>query len=496
MNIKKKPLAALIVSAALMFQSCGFIILNDLSAENEVPDNEASESENENVPQEYDYEYTKYVYTDSGHSLAEQYLETIPERDYEGAVFFITTSDKSYISPDDTGSVVSRLAVQRNAEVSEKLNLTMIFNTVDSGTMLDELKEAVASGSYYTDLLMVPVYTVGTYKMSGTLINLRNVPFFDVNQPYFNVDSSVMTSGGYSTYAITGDASVSPHSFTGVFMNTDILNDAGYSANALYSTVIDGTWTWDRYLEICSSVVKMNSDFSTSYNTTTTQNLVSRLPDLIFKSSGKNYINTGERTVPAMGFNARTAKITMNNMYAVYNDGWGILDENTNAADDFAAGKSMFLIDYLSVMDGMTETPARWGVLPLPKEIETGEYRTLISNNELVFAVPRNHTNPETAAITLSALNAASYGYIYDEYVNYQFAHVLRDNPSADMLDIILDTATFDFALAFGNAYPTIGDATYRLIRQCARSNDLAEKYVDLAKIATDTMHTYFDLSY
>lgn len=144
----------------------------------------------------------------------------------------------------------------------------------------------------------------------------------------------------------------------------------------------------------------------------------------------------------------------------------------------------------------MTNSAADWGILPLPKEEERDEYRTLIANTEAVFAVPKNHTNGEFAAITLSYLNAASYGYIYDEYVNYNMLHILRDNESVNMLDMILDTPAFDFAFAFGNAYPTIAQATYQLIRDCAPKNNLEEYFSDRKATANETMRKYFDLRY
>jgi len=147
-------------------------------------------------------------------------------------------------------------------------------------------------------------------------------------------------------------------------------------------------------------------------------------------------------------------------------------------------------------MSWMPGAKADWGVLPLPKGKEADDYRTLISNTELVFAVPKNHTNGEIPAIILSALNAASYGHIYDEYVNYHMAEVLRDNDSINMLEMILTTASFDFALAFGNAYPTIASATYRLIRDCAATNNLDDYFTDRRTTAQTTLKEYFPLKH
>ncbi len=132
----------------------------------------------------------------------------------------------------------------------------------------------------------------------------------------------------------------------------------------------------------------------------------------------------------------------------------------------------------------------------MPKESEEDSYRTLVSNNELIFTVPANHKNGEMVSVVLSALNAGSYGHLYDEYIEHSMIHVLRDNDSINMLDLILDTAAFDFSLAFGNAYPTIAAGTYGLIRESALADDLETRFTDAVTKTRETLSTYFNLTY
>lgn len=508
MIIKRFVAALIVLSLLISTTSCGFIIVNDMSdGGSDVGDSGSAgtddgETSSENntasdaASDENGVKYEKYVSDVDKKALSEQYLAELPERDYDGAVFFITTTDKSFIAPDDTSSTVSRLAVIRNSEVEEKLNISLITTITDSSTMLTELKNAIASDSYYTDLLMLPIYTVGSFKMADTLINLRTLPFFDIEKPYFNSMSSDMTSGGYSTYGVAGDASISPSSFSAVFMNKSIAQEAGADVDEICSAADNGTWTWDMYLSVVDEVKLLNESSGKSYYTTTAENTASRLTDLVFKSSGNDYISASARRVPVVGYTVKSTKKTMENLYKLYNDNNRITDSSAGAINIFAKGESAFLIEYLDIMPTLSTSSAEWTLLPLPKEVEQDEYRTLIANTESVFAVPINHTNGEYAAITLSYLNAASYGYIYDEYVEYNMFHVLRDNSSVNMLDLILDTPAFDFAFAFGNAYPTIAQATYQLIRDCASKNNLSEFFADRKSTATETMKKYFDLRY
>lgn len=501
MKFKRIPsLAALLSAAAILLQatSCGFIIVNDMSPDSgtDVPTEETVTSEN--IPFQPE-DYTPYTPRDS-YSLSRQYLDELPERDYGGAVFFITTPSTDYIDPDNTASVVNKLAVERNEDVAQRFGVTMIPSLSDASTMLSELAQAVAADSYYTDLLMVPVYMVGNFRAADTLINMRTLPFFNVDQPYFNKDSSDMTSGGYSTYGIAGQASIAPSSFSALFMNKNVLIEAGLDPYALYDSAALGTLTWDNILTCIDTVKTLNGDRTASglpaYYTMTVQNTADRFPDLVFKSGGSDYVKTGTRAIPVVGYTVKTVQKTMDTLAKFYNDQYSITDSTAGAVSCFSGGESAFLVDYLYIMSWMPGAKADWGILPLPKGKESDSYRTLISNTELVFAVPKNHTNGEVPAIILSALNAASYGHIYDEYVDYHMDEVLRDNDSINMLELILTTASFDFALAFGNAYPTIAASTYRLIRDCAATNNLDDYFTDRRTTAQATMKEYFPLKH
>lgn len=499
----KRNLLALILVFLMLFTlpSCGFIIINDISSENESEQGGTDTSATDKDP-EAESGYTKYEDGESKRDLARAYLEELPDRYYDGAAFFITTPSTDYISPDETGEAVSKLAHERNREVEEMLGITIVTTVRDAGTMLEELKQAEKSGMYYTDLFMIPIYMIGQYRAEDVLLNMRSIPFFDIDKPYFNKASSDMTSGGYSTYGVAGHASISPSSLSAVYMNKSILAEAGVDVSEIYKSAADGDWTWDMLLACTDTLRDLNGEKKASdesfsgYYTITAQKTASRLPDLIFKAAGNDFIKTGKRKVPSIGYSLHTVEGTVELIKTIYNDEYAITYESAGAIKPFSEGRSAFLIDYLDVMEALTGSATEFGLLPLPKLEEKDSYRTLVANTELVFAIPKGHTNTEYAGITLSALNAASYGYIYDEYVDYSMMNYLRDNESIGMLDMILDTAEFDFALAFGNAYPEIANATYKLIRECAKSGNIADYFEERGLAARAVLRENFDLSY
>lgn len=490
----RKIIAFVLTFASLFLQSCGLIIVNDMTGETETESEKESSYSTSSGERETSAPYVKYEETD-GIELAMEYLNSLPERDYEGAVFFITTPSSDYIAPADTTSAVSKLAVERNAIVEEKLGVKLISSVDTSDNILVGLKNAVAADTYYTDLIMLPIYQVGTYRANDVLLNMRTIPFFDIDQPYFYKESSDMTSGGYATYAVAGDASISPSSFSAVYFSTSLLGSAGIDKEKIYSWAKNGVWTWDKMFVCAESVRALNGD-GVNYYTITSQNNAQRLPDLVFKAVGNDFIASERRKVPQIGFTAEGAQKAMDILERIYTDDRAITDPTAGAAGIFSNGESAFLIEYIYVMSWLTNSSADWGIVPIPINEIGDDYKTLIANNELIFAIPKNHTNPEFASMVLAALNAASYGYIYDEYVEYSMINYLRDNGSVNMLGIILDTATFDFALAFGNEYPQIADSTYKLVRKCAKTNDLEKYFESAAEKANSVLKQEFGLKY
>ena len=139
----KRNLLALILVFLMLFTlpSCGFIIINDISSENESEQGGTDTSATDKDP-EAESGYTKYEDGESKRELARAYLEELPDRYYDGAAFFITTPSTDYISPDETGEAVSKLAHERNREVEEMLGITIVTTVCDANTMLEELKQA------------------------------------------------------------------------------------------------------------------------------------------------------------------------------------------------------------------------------------------------------------------------------------------------------------------------------------------------------------------
>ncbi len=477
-------LTLLTVGLLLASTSCGFITIQDvtLDTERETEEKVPPESVAEN-----ETEYEKYDGEPDGEALVQAYFAQLPQKDLGGALFTITAPSSDYIDPVDGKTSVSRMAIERNEQVESHFNVSITTRVDTSYNIREKMKAAKEAGSYYSDLVMVPIYTVGQFQKEELLADLNTLPYFDQSQPYFYKESAEMSSGGYATYAIAGEASVSPDSFSAVFMNKTLLGEAGIDAPSLYKMAEKGTWTWDEMIATMEALSAGNGTDEAQKGpyTLVTENGADRLADLVFKASGHDFVMVRKMRAPVIGFYVHGVQDTLDRIAFLLNDP-GVL-ASQGVLPYFEKGEAAFLIDQLHVLPQLANATVDWGLLPLPAGEEGGEYRTLVANMETVFAVPAIGTDGERASLVLSALNAAYGGYIHGAYVDYAMYHYLRDNASVNMLDRILDTPAFDFAFAYGNAYPEIGDATYKLLRSTAKANDMAKYYTDL-KIAANRL--------
>ena len=478
-----RALASVLAASLVSMTGCGLVVVNDMSTTQ--GDTSPSHDETESYTVDTATPYTKYTPDKDNAAIGEAYIEALPALTFDGAAFFITSPSFSYLYPDELGTTVSQLAYTRNQKLEERYDVSIITAQSDAQTMLDEVKKAIASGSYYSDFMMVPLYQLGAFKGAGVLFNLRSLPYLDMTKPYFFSESVSAASAGYNTWGIAGQASVEPGDFSAVYINRDAIKAAGLDTP--YSLVRDGTWTWDRFFTYVSDVTDVTY-------TVTAQNTASRLADLVYTSMGNRFVLSGEKLIPIVHFTEDSAQKTIETGRKIFTDPKSITDPSAGATGCFSRGESLFLIDYLYVASWLTNAQCDWGLVPLPKGEEKGTYRTLVSNTALLFTVPANTTNGEMDSILLSAINALSYGTMYDAYVENSMYHVLRDNASVDMLDRILDTATFDFALAFGPSYPTIAKGTFQLIRSAMTSTENPKDFADAVSNANMILAEHFGM--
>lgn len=443
---------AAVLTAALLLSSCGVLHGTDAGEDTADADSVGTAA----LPDTG--EMNVIDNTAAYEAVSNAYLSGIPVKDYDGAPFVIAAPWTAVISGGDDGTVLSVARHERNRKVEEIWNVSIVSSAVDADSFQTLVQAAVQADEYYADLLMIPQYMLGSFVADGSLLNLNSLPFLDLEQPYFDADSVEAATVGGKIYAAAGAASFDEETLTGMYFNRDLFQTLGIEVP--YTAVYDGTWTWDRFFTITSTLSDINEANNTAYTSFSYQYAAESLPSTVFFSAGGKFVRSDGKSSPTITYSAEDAAIA-ERVTALFSDPGAHRDTETGVTK-FYTGESLFLLDRLYIMTWMPNGKQNWGVLPMPKADETqADYVSPVNKEALFFAVQKNNADAERTALILSALNAASYDLISDAYIDYAMYHLIRDNDSANMLEILLRTRTYDFAWSFGPSNSILAGATY-----------------------------------
>ena len=136
-------------------------------------------------------------------------------------------------------------------------------------------------------------------------------------------------------------------------------------------------------------------------------------------------------------------------------------DVVTAGKKTFGEGHALFMGEVMQCVTRMRDSETDFGMLPWPKYEESQEnfYCFLHSTAGKGVCIPTTQLDPEKAGIIVEAMAAKSVSTVteayYDKAITYKY---MRDEESAEMLDIILQNRIYDLAYSYdwGGLYGSI----------------------------------------
>ena len=370
-------------------------------------------------------------------------LDHLLKKDYSGGNFFVATTNPELLTPGRGGDTLNNARYYRTQLVETAYNIRLQSVLMDRENIYQTITNSVRAGEYISDIVCAPIDVQSLFIQSGLLINLRKMPFMNLNADYYNKSSVQANTVNGEIYGVVSDLLFEPNKIYAVFYNKNLLKTYGGMEN-LDELYENNKWTYDEMLGLCKT---MAGNVDTAANDLFTIGFSQENDDIV----NGMYISADFPPPVGIELASVTEKIQDTVSRIINNrDGISPLISNDDAPQKnaFSQGSMLFALLTLDMIPEITDTDFNWGILPMPAVSvnETHLYPSVVSftkGSSLCLSILRNVPNTEKCGIIAEALSLASHDYMREMYVSELMTYNLRDMTSVNMVDKILDNVMY-----------------------------------------------------
>lgn len=382
--------------------------------------------------------------------------DNLPDENFDGYKFtFYTRECCSHVDgiyqEEDSADIVDSAVYMRNQRVGERFNVTIAEPLTGTDGEATVLRNAIAAQDSICDATIWHFRHLGDLALEGYLYDLNTIPHIDFSKPWWSsylIDSYSIFG---KSYVAMGYYDVDNITLTGsLYFNKRLAEN--YLDTNLYETVHNGAWTLDELIRVSRLVgddlngdgkIKIEDDlfgfgtaagfmfmFQSAADQPTTQRDADGIPELVINT--ERMATIVEKTYDLL-HNSPYNHVEEGGIFKTFTEGRVLI--HTGLLDDSMRAETRDMTD-------------SFGILPFPKFDEAQEeYRSHGSAHCSLIGVPITVSELERTGILIEALAAQGYKDIrpavYDVALK---SKLVRDEESAEMIDIILDGRTGDFA--------------------------------------------------
>ncbi len=395
----------------------------------------------------------------------ETQLEGYEDIDFGGRIFTIAGykgdndgfSNEKEIYLDEGSDKMDAVGIQvreRNRFIETLYGCKIAKNISDAPG--DLVSADITTGKHTIDLVTLK-YCVGRAATSGDYYNLADK--LDLTQEWWDANyvksNTIKNSNGTDTlYSIVGDFALASYNLAHAIMynknNYDtMVAKLGYDA---YQLVRDGKWTMDIFAEMIKAgaqEVSGNSDIKYSEGDIVGWATTPHAPHGLHVASGLSMMSVVDgKLTYNLKDNVDQWNTALNKAIEVYGTTGHDACGYSNGQAGIVSGKVTFYSDIISKLEEDTfrnATDVKIGLLPYPKYSESQEnYAHYVDNHLMIYALPISVSDYENVVDFLTILAAHSRAQVRQTWIDSYCYEYLGDQDSADMLEIILNTRTYD----------------------------------------------------
>lgn len=358
---------------------------------------------------------------------------------------------------DNIGETVSDAVWERNATVSERLNINLQWVPTDGGSLSADqtiFKQTVMTADDTFHFFLATGNTSSQAGLTNYMRDLTNMPNVDWSSPWWwEFANEALSLDGKSHQFVVGDMLLTNLAQTCImYFNKNLYENTYGDANEMYKLTLDGNFTVDKLHELVEGAYQdVNGDgvandgdiFGLLWSAATTEELAGYVAscdlDMYVREADGHLLITmdNERTITAI-----------EKLYSLQNENIGSHKGTGAIADQakpFAEGSGMFLGARLisATTETMREMEDEYGILPMPKlDEEQEKYLAGVHESGTVLCVPKTTDDAKFATVgaTFEALCGEAHRSYMDAFLETAMKmKYSRDALSGQCIDLIMD---------------------------------------------------------
>lgn len=391
----------------------------------------------------------------------------VPDKKYDGKEFMFLTRDAAewttvdiYAAEQTTDPIVDAV-YRRNDMIQTKYDLKILETQVQDP--LAAVEKDVKGGAGEFDAIVQKLGSCATIATKNYLHNLKDVPYMDFDQSWWDQKALEGLSIGNKVYFATGDLLTSDNDGTFIVMfNKDIAEDNGLEN--IYELVNNKEWTFQKMYDMAKVAVKdLNGNSKMEHDqdvlgTATTGNssyCMMYAAGIVITAKNENdvpeYVLDVERAVDVIPLSYSI--IGDKNMALNMNTAGGSTDVVENGKTCFGNGHALFFQECMQCVIRLRSYDVEFGVVPFPMyNEEQGQYYSHMNEVGGMVSVPTSVVGDDLEQIGAVIETMAAYSVDTLTPAYYEISLIsksTRDEESRPMIDLILANRIYDLGYVF-----------------------------------------------
>ena len=408
---------------------------------------------------------TTAAQTTSGETTAPAPTDGLPDKDMDEFELRINHFNETWLCwalttldvESESGDRLNDAVYKRNRAIEERFNCEISVTGQDRIKPADLEKETMSGDSNYDVWFAYDVEVLGAV---GYLLPWEEMPYINLEREWWNPMATEVFSIEGSTYAAAGNYSLSVISrASGFTFNKDIYEKMNRRDN-VYDLAKDGKWTIDAMYSIAKDAY-LDLDGDTTMNEKDQYGISGSWKETFWRflsGSEVRLIDRNDNGDPV--FDLPKNETAINKMLKIfdlftedgvyYNPQTADVNRVLDSEEIFASGRLLFKTVNFFDLETLRSYDIDIGILPCPKYDENQEnyYAPSFGAEISVLLKTLPEERRENVGILLEALAFDTNSSLLPEYKEVLLkTKYARDNESEKMIDIILNSVSFDFGI-------------------------------------------------